>query len=138
MKKSLLFLTAILFLIPAVNQAQSTLQSATTDEEKKFTHVEQMPVYPGGQEAMMKFIAEHLKYPESAKKDKVEGMVLVQFTVTKTGAVQDVKVLRPLQTDCDAEAARVISSMPNWLPGQQDNKPVSVTLNLPIQSELSE
>jgi protein TonB len=136
MKKIRIFLFAILFVYPAMNLAQTTKQTEQNEQEKNFSIVEQMPVYPGGKEAMMKFVAEHLKYPESAKNEKVEGMVMVQFTITKTGAVQDVKVLRPLQADCDAEAARVISSMPNWKPGQQDSKPVNVTLNLPIQFKL--
>jgi TonB family protein len=132
MKIIQLLFFVVLFAMPSVNLAQSAKQT------ESFSIVEQMPIYPGGEEAMMKFIAENLKYPESAKNAKVQGMILVQFVINKEGAVQDVKVLRPLQADCDTEAIRLISAMPNWQPGMQDNKPVNVTLNLPIQFKLSE
>jgi len=98
--------------------------------------VEVMPRFPGGEAAMMKYISENLKYPESAIKDQTEGRVIIRFVVTETGAVTDVEVMRNVSPDCDAEAARVVKEMPAWTPGKQDGKNVSVYYTLPIQYKL--
>lgn len=99
--------------------------------------VEDMPEYPGGMEAMMKFVAENLKYPEQMQKEKVEGRVLLSFVVEKDGSVtniEDVQSPHPVLTE---EAIRVVKLMPKWKPGKQDGKNVRVQFNLPITFRLN-
>ena len=100
--------------------------------------VEQMPAYPGGHEAMVKFLIENVKYPEAAKKKNVQGTVFVSFIVRSSGAITDVKVLRGIGSGCDEEAVRVVSLMPKWTPGQEKGKAVDVMFNLPIKFALGE
>lgn len=100
--------------------------------------VETMPEFPGGTEALMNYLASNIKYPEAAKKDSVTGRVFVQFIVEKDGNVSGTKVLRGIGSGCDKEAVRVISGMPNWKPGLDENKkPVRVEYNIPIKYALN-
>lgn len=111
------------------------MEPATVDvvtEEEVFTVTEQMPEYPGGEEALMKYLSENIKYPEKAKEMKIEGKVFVSFVVQKDGKVADVVVLKGIGGGCDEEAVRVVSAMPNWSPGYQKGKPVNVKYTLPI------
>ena len=101
-------------------------------EEQVFDMVEQMPQFPGGQTELMKYIAEHLRYPTIAQESGVQGRVTCQFVVGKDGKVRDVVVLRTLDPSCDKEAMRVILSMPTWIPGKQNGQPVSVKYTVPI------
>lgn len=107
------------------------------EDKKIFEVVEQMPEYPGGVDAMMKFIMENLKYPEEAQKAGVEGRVVVRFIVTETGEVDSVQILRGVDPECDNEAVRVIEAMPNWTPGKQKGENVPVYFNLPIMFKLT-
>lgn len=97
-----------------------------------FITVEDMPMFPGGETAMQKFVADNLKYPQSAQKAGIEGRVTVRFIVGKTGEISDVKVIRGIDPECDAEAVRMIQSMPNWTPGKQNGIAVPVYFTLPI------
>jgi TonB family protein len=97
-----------------------------------YTTVEQMPEFPGGTEAMMKFIGENLKYPPEAIKQKISGRVLVNFIVGKDGKIKNVKVIRGIGLACDEEAIRVVNAMPAWIPGKQKGEPVDVRFTLPI------
>lgn len=108
----------------------------TVIDDSVFTVVEDMPEYPGGFEAMSAFLAENIKYPEQAKKDKINGRVFVSFVVEKSGEVSNVKLLRGIGGGCDEEALRVVSNMPNWKPGTQKGKAVRVQYNLPIKFAL--
>jgi len=94
--------------------------------------VEVMPQFPGGDEELMKFIHDNLKLPASAAEAGIQGRVTLRFTVTTTGEVTDVKVIRSLDPACDAEAIRVIRKMPNWIPGSQNGKNVPVYYTFPI------
>ena len=96
-----------------------------------------MPEYKGGQEAMMKFVVENVKYPEEAKKNGIQGKVFISFTVTKTGKLENIKVLKNLNDLLDAEALRVISTMPDWVPGESKGTAVDVEVTLPIMFKLS-
>ncbi|MDH6310740.1 TonB family protein [Dysgonomonas sp. PFB1-18] len=102
------------------------------DDRKAFVTVEQMPKFPGGESAMQKYIGENLKYPEEASKNKIQGRVTIRFVVSETGAITDAVVIRGISPECDAEALRVINAMPNWTPGKQNGKDVSVYFTLPI------
>ena len=106
------------------------------DNDTVYNIVEQMPEYPGGVEAMMKYIAENVKYPEEAKDKDIAGRVFLAFVVEKDGSVSNVKVLRGIGGGCDEEAARVINSMPKWKPGKQKGKPVRVSYQIPIYFKL--
>ena len=107
------------------------LQAVTSDGQT-FSVVEQMPEYPGGMRAGLEFMARNLRYPAKAQEAGKQGRVIVQFVVRKDGSLSDFKVLRPVDPWLDAEAIRVISTMPKWKPGMQDGKPVSVKFTLPV------
>ena len=95
-----------------------------------------MPEFPGGQQEMMKFINENLKYPEQAKKDGIQGVVVIQFIVNRNGKVENTKIMRSVNPLLDEEAERVIKSSPNWVPGKQGGKAVDVFFTLPIRFKL--
>lgn len=101
-----------------------------------FKEAEVMPEYPGGMEALMTYMGESVKYPETAEADGLEGKVFVQFVIGTDGKVGSVEVLKSVRDDLDSEAVRVISEMPNWTPGKQDGKKVSVQMVLPIAYKL--
>ena len=101
-----------------------------------YESVEQMPEFPGGMEEMMKFLQMNIQYPANAAKNNVEGRVILQFVVEKDGQIGDVKVARSVDPELDAEALRVVKSMPNFIPGRQDGKPVAVWYTLPISFKL--
>jgi len=102
-----------------------------------FTIVEQMPVFPGGEQAMLDFISNNVKYPKSAREDDVEGRVIVQFVISKTGDVVDAKIVKSVRSDIDEAALNVVNQMPQWNPGIQDGKTVLVSFNLPINFTLT-
>ena len=106
------------------------------DASKIFDVVEVPPKYIGGEKALMKFLSENIKYPEEARKKNVQGRVVVQFIIDKTGKVVKPKVVRGVNTLLDAEALRVVSSMPNWTPGKQGGQNVSCKFFVPISFEL--
>jgi TonB family protein len=105
-------------------------------EEVIFQVVEQMPEFPGGMGEAMKFLAKNMKYPVSAQQAKIEGRVIVQFVVERDGSVSDVKVMRGVSPELDAEAIRVVSMMPKWIPGKQRSKAVAVKYTMPIMFRL--
>lgn len=98
--------------------------------------VEKMPEFPGGDSEIMKFIANNLQYPASAIENEIQGKVIVQFTVTKTGEVSDVSVMRSVDPDIDQEAVRVISKLPKFKPGTQNGKAVNVRYTYPVTFRL--
>ena len=110
--------------------AQKTVVSQTN--QKVFDTVEQMPVYPGGMQAMIEFLQTNMKYPEDAAKQKVEGRVMVQFIVETDGSISDVHVAKQVFPSLDAEAIRVVQAMPKWTPGKEKGNVVRVKYNLPI------
>ncbi|MFY9310248.1 MAG: energy transducer TonB [Bacteroidia bacterium] len=106
-----------------------------SDKQQVFTTVEQMPEFPGGSKKMMEFIQKNINYPEEDLKKGISGTCYLTFNVDETGEIRDVKVLRGITNGqlCDAEAVRVVKSMPKWIPGKQNGKEVSVQYNLPIK-----
>jgi periplasmic protein TonB len=97
-----------------------------------FTHVEEMPAFPGGSDAFLTFVAQNIRYPEIAKRAGVEGRVAISFVVSPSGNVSDVQVAKSIGAGCDEEAVRVIKSMPKWNPGKQNGRPVNVQVSVPI------
>jgi TonB family protein len=114
-----------------VKVVASAPQTVVSDDQT-FSVVEQMPEYPGGMRAGLEFMARNLRYLTKAREAGKQGRVIVQFVVRKDGSLSDFKVLRPVDPWLDAEAIRVISTMPKWKPGMQDRKPVSVKFTLPV------
>lgn len=103
---------------------------------KVFDVVEVMPSFPGGQGALMSYLSSHVKYPVVAQENGVQGRVTVSFVVERDGSITDVHVVRSVDPSLDREAARVISSMPNWQPGKQNGSAVRVKFNVPVQFKL--
>ncbi|MDD3859989.1 MAG: TonB family protein [Bacteroidales bacterium] len=101
-----------------------------------FAVVEDKPVFPGGDAALMKFIADNTKYPEIAKENGIQGRVFIQFVIDKNGAVTKVQVAKGVDPYLDAEALRVVKMLPKWTPGKQRGKPVPVTFVVPINFKL--
>jgi len=106
------------------------------DDNKVFDVVEQNPVFPGGEAALLKYVAEHIRYPAMAQENNIQGRVVVQFVVTKTGAVGQVKVVRSKDPDLDKEAVRVVKSLPKFTPGKMNGHAVNVWYTLPINFKL--
>lgn len=94
--------------------------------------VDEMPQFPGGMKALMDYLSANVKYPEAAKQAGISGRVTTQFVVGEDGVIRDVKVVRSVSPELDAEAIRVMSSMPKWKPGKQDGKPVPVRYTVPV------
>ena len=108
----------------------------TPQEKVIFQVVEEMPEFPGGMAEAMKFLAKNIKYPVAAQEAKIEGRVIVQFVIERDGSVSDVKVMRGVNPELDAEAIRVVSMMPKWIPGKQRGKAVAVKYTMPIMFRL--
>ena len=108
-----------------------------TIEDKVFDVVEEMPSFPGGQGAMMSFIASNLQYPEEAQKNGVQGRVIVEFIVEKDGAITNVRATRSVEPSLDDEAIRVVKSMPKWKPGKQNGAVVRVRYTVPVVFRLN-
>lgn len=105
-------------------------------EEKVYDVVEQLPVFPGGEAALLKYIADNLKYPSIAQEQGIQGVVLTRFVVTSTGEVGEVQILRSVDSYLDREAQRVIRTLPKFIPGKQQGKAVAVWFTLPIRFRL--
>ncbi len=110
---------------------KKTVQSSDKEEIVKVAEV--MPKFPGGEAALMKFLMENVRYPQEAKEKNVQGAVIAQFVVQADGSVGTVKIVKKVDPLLDAEAVRVLKSLPKFEPGKIDGKPVSVWYTLPIQ-----
>ena len=106
------------------------------EENKVFDVVEQMPSFPGGMGALMNWLSQNIKYPVIAAENGVQGRVIVQFVVEKDGSITDVKVAKSVDPSLDKEAARVVGSMPHWIPGKQNGSAVRVKYTVPVTFKL--
>lgn len=105
---------------------------ASKDDGRVFDVVEDQPRYPGGTNALMTYLRDNIKYPAEAAKAGIQGKVIVQFVVGKDGTVRDVKPIRNISPELDAEAVRVVAAMPKWVPGYQRGEAVNVRYTLPV------
>lgn len=105
-------------------------------ETQIFTVVENDPEFPGGMDALYKYLAQNIKYPQLARDNGITGKVYVTFVVEKDGSIANPKVLRDIGGGCGQEAIRVVKSMPKWSPGKQRGKAVRVQFNLPVNFSL--
>ena len=127
----LLATLSVLAILLMVN-TNAMAQNKEVATDKVLEKAEVMPEFPGGEQAMMKFVAENVQYPEEAKEKEISGRVLVGFIVEKDGSIADVKVVKGIGGGCDEEAVRVVKAMPKWKPGMDKGKPVRVHYMLPL------
>jgi protein TonB len=120
--------------VPPANLGKSEEQEIV--EQEIFTVVEEAPSFPGGEESRIKWLQDHIKYPQMARESGIQGTVYVTFVVEPNGSVSHVKILRGIGGGCDEEAVRVVQAMPSWNPGKQRGKPVRVQFNMPIKFTL--
>lgn len=130
----------ILVKMKVKNSSTTTTESSAVTNSKSeddvFATVEVMPEYPGGIEAMIKFLGENIKYPEQMVKDSIEGRVLLSFVIEKDGSITEIQELKsphPVLTD---EAIRVVKLMPKWTPGKMRGKTVRVKFMLPVSFQI--
>ena len=98
--------------------------------------VDQMASYPGGIPALMDFLNENIKYPEQAEREGIEGRVVAGFIVERDGSVSNIEILKSVHPLLDAEVVRVMSLMPNWIPGKQHGIPIRVRYSMPVTFRL--
>ena len=111
-------------------------EKRSEDQDKIYRSAERMPQFPGGEDALMKYLQMHINYPPMAKANKIQGRVILQFVVDKTGKVGEVKVVRSVDKDLDKEAIRLVKSFPKFTPGRQNGQVVSVWYTLPVTFKL--
>jgi len=95
-----------------------------------------MPSFPGGDQELYKFLSENIRYTEIAKRAGIEGKLILQMTISSNGKINDIIIVKGLPAGLDGEAIRVIRSMPNWIPGKQNGRPVNVRVSIPIVFKL--
>jgi len=118
-----------------------TISQMDIEEEERedsfiFQIVEEMPEFPGGTEALMKYLSSSIKYPPIAQENGISGKVFVQFVINANGEVTNVTIGRGVDPSLDREAIRVVQAMPRWTPGKQRNRPVRVSYTVPINFQL--
>lgn len=121
--------------VEEVQAAKEEVQEEEPEAEP-FVVVEEMPMFPGGETALLQYIADHTQYPEVAKENNIQGKVIVRFCVTSKGGVDKVSILKGVDPELDKEAIRVVETLPTFKPGKQGGKPVPVWYMVPINFTL--
>lgn len=121
--------------VEAVKEVKEEVKESEA-EEVPFVVVEESPMFPGGDAALYKFISEHINYPEIARENNIQGKVIVKFCVTAKGGINQVSILKGVDPELDAEAIRVVNTLPAFKPGKQGGKPVPVWFICPIKFQL--
>jgi periplasmic protein TonB len=111
-------------------------KASPAEQEEPFVVVEEMPMFPGGDSTLLAYISRNTKYPESAKSNKIQGKVIVRFCVTSDGGVDRISVLKGVNPELNAEATRVVGTLPQFKPGKQGGRPVPVWYMVPIDFSL--
>ena len=114
----------------------AVVEEEVESEQQIITVVEKMPEFPGGMPALMKYLANAIKYPVIAQENGIQGRVSCSFVINKDGSIVDAVVLRGVDPSLDKEALRVINAMPKWKPGEQRGKPVRVKYTVPVTFRL--
>lgn len=123
--KKIIFLLLFVFVAVA---GYSQTDSVQINSKDRVT----MPNFPGGIDGLISFLSSNIKYPQDAIKNKISGKVLIQFILSPTGKVEEVTVLESLSPSCDAEAVRVVKSMPDWTPAEYKGKKIKIIQSIPI------
>lgn len=134
--KRVLFILALLFTYVMVNAQNNTGSKEKTSNEKIYDIVEIPPSFPGGQAALLAWIASHVNYPQKAMESRIEGRIIVGFVIECDGSVSQAKILHGVDPLLDDEAIRVVMGMPKWTPGRQNGKNVRVKYNVPVNFRL--
>ncbi len=125
--------------IASAPEANRKAEASTTEKDKDrhfFTLVDQMPQFPGGTDALQHYLSENIQYPSKAARMDIQGTVVISFIVEKDGSITSSKVIRGIGGGCDAEALRVVASMPGWQPALKDGHPMRVLFTLPVTFRL--
>lgn len=109
----------------------------TVEEEEIFVFVEEYPSYPGGEDALYKYLYDNIQYPDVARDNNITGTVIIRFVVEKDGSITKAAVAREIGGGCGKEALRVVNAMPKWKPGKQSGKAVRTEFTLPVQFQLN-
>lgn len=134
--KRVLLILALLFTYVMVNAQSNTGSKEKTSNEKIYDVVEMPPSFPGGQAALLAWIASHVNYPQKAMESRIEGRIIVGFVIECDGSVSQAKILHGVDPLLDDEAIRVVMGMPKWTPGRQNGKNVRVKYNVPVNFRL--
>jgi len=140
MKKiSILLLLCLPFFASAQDKVDEKMlkPSDTAEKDKVVTFTETMPEFPGGTEALYRYISKEVKYPENLKKLKIEARVISRFIINKEGEIENIQIVNKVEKEFAEETVRVLSKMPKWSPGLQMGKPVNVIFTLPISFKLN-
>ena len=121
--------------VDEINKSSDTSESTTTPNQV-YQAAEQMPQFPGGEAALMKWLSDHIQYPPIAAENGVQGRVVLQFVVKKDGSIGEVKVARGKDPDLDREAVRVVRGLPKFIPGKMNGQAVNVWYTLPVTFRL--
>ncbi|MDD4645677.1 MAG: TonB family protein [Bacteroidales bacterium] len=122
---------------PDITDLENEVQQQIVEVEVvSFATVEEQPLFPGGDEALLEFIRKNTTYPQEAIDAQVSGRVFVGFVIDQRGKVTNVKLLRGVSQALDNEAMRVVKSMPDWTPGRQNGRPVRVSYQVPVNFTL--
>lgn len=127
----------IILIIISSCAARNKVASVKPEVDEPFVVVEEMPMFPGGDSTLLQYLALNTKYPESARTKKIEGRVIVRFCVTKAGGIDKVSIIKGVDPELDAEAARVVNTIPPFKPGKQGGKPVNVWYMVPVSFALN-
>ena len=148
MKLSFIFIAMMAYCTLAYSQSNDTdvankectsdTLKTKQDNSKKYEVVEQMPSFPGGINALMNYLNKNMKYPRAAENAGIQGRVVAQFIVDKDGSITNVKVVKSVHPLLDAEAVRVVESMPKWIPGMNKGEAISVRYTIPLTFKFQE
>jgi TonB family protein len=116
--------------------AAQTVPETSPKDSNTFIYVDEMPSFPGGLDALNKYLSLNTIYPQKPHDKQISGKVSVKFIVDKSGKIRDVTIIKSVDKELDAEAKRVIKSMPIWVPGKLKGEPVNVQMMLPINFKL--
>ncbi len=126
---------------PAIDENPTELQVVEAPkvvEEKTYEmfDIQKAPSFPGGEQELLKFLNQNIKYPPLARENNIQGVVALTFVVNKDGSVSDVNIVKDIGGGCGKEAVRVVNSMPKWVPGEANGHPVKVRFTLPVRFRL--
>lgn len=123
---------------PAPTNSSPAISSSRKEPEPDhiYEYTEEIPEFPGGQAAMMKWLSKNINYPPIGAENNIQGRVMVSFVVEPNGSISNVKIVRGIDPNLDKEAMRVVSIMPKWKPGMQKGEPVRARCTLPVQFRL--
>jgi len=138
MKKTITNLLSIAFLFAILFSFSLNINAQVDKSDKNgvYTVVEKEAEYPGGIEAMNKFLARNINYPSLASQKEIEGKVLISFIIEKDGSISNIKIIKDIGEGCGQEGVRIVKLMPKWKPAEQRGKPVRQQFVLPISFSL--